>query len=197
MLFNHAWSRFVRNGSSVSLANNRSQLTLSHCSEHSSFASTRTDPVFCIDYREESHSFHQKYGGFSGSSRSFTKASSEVSFWNLTPQILIAGLYGVSRSQSLVFVTPISPRSTTSPGPVRFPGANKNRTHIILIYASRSCTVPPRILVSSPTNPVQAAQACRMISEARLVFALSHEVTFPYSPQAYRASSLRRCTRSD
>ena len=41
----------------------------------------------------------------------------------LHTQILTAGEYGISLSQSLVFVAPISPRSTTSPGAVFLQGA--------------------------------------------------------------------------
>src|SRR5436305_14026370 len=78
---------------------------------------------------------HQKYGGFSGSSISFTNAILGVSFSSFTPQILTAGEYGVSLSQSLVFVAPISPMSTTSPGAVFRPGARRNSNHIAATYA--------------------------------------------------------------
>src|SRR6266702_1820317 len=82
------------------------------------------------DFAEEA----QKYGGFSGSSISFTNAILAVSFSNFTPQILTAGEYGVSLSQSLVFVAPISPRSSTSPGAVGRPGARRNIIHIASLY---------------------------------------------------------------
>jgi len=52
----------------------------------------------------------------------------------LHTQILTAGEYGVSLSQSLVFVAPISPRSTTSPGAVGRPGARRNIIHIASMY---------------------------------------------------------------
>src|SRR5437870_12895901 len=80
------------------------------------------------------HSY-QKYGGFSGSSISFTNAILAVSFSHFTPQILTAGEYGISLSHSLVFVAPISPRSTTSPGAVGRPGARRNILQIASMYA--------------------------------------------------------------
>src|SRR5207253_151482 len=50
--------------------------------------------------------------------------------------ILTAGEYGVSLSQSLVFVAPISPRSTTSPGAVFLQGAiwEHNPHHIDVCF---------------------------------------------------------------
>src|SRR2546429_9783435 len=92
--------------------------------------------------------------------------------------VAVTGVQTCALPISLVFVAPISPRSTTSPGAVGRPGARRNIIHIASIYVL-SRIAPLCGLLSSSTNPVPAAQACRMISEALLVFVLSREASFP------------------
>src|SRR5207253_2025700 len=62
------------------------------------------------------------------------KPAADVRCRTSHPKFSQPGEYGVSLSQSLVFVAPISPRSSTSPGAVGRPGARRNIIHIASMY---------------------------------------------------------------